>query len=119
VSEIFPNKAYSAVYYNASPSADTYYTGLNISAKGILNKVNFVSYGTAKGTVLQIKLTVDGAAYEFPLTTRDDSRSPANVSGAGVQYVGPLYFRTSLKVECKQTTGSMSTIEIVTDYSLV
>lgn len=119
---IFPTKAYSAVYYNASPSNNTYYTALNISGKGVLNKANFVSYGSTAANSLQMKITIDGVAYEFPMTTRGDSRDFAAVSAGasgGYSYNGPIYFNTSIKVEVKQPSGSMTTMEAVCDYALV
>jgi len=138
-SVIQPNKPYK---YNkeitAADGYNTYNTMVNISGRGILNRCKLQFAGDKPNTKLFIKITVDGAAYEFNgqnaaytdnawCFTAADGAYFSNIYGSAVLFTanslsinGPIYFKTSLKVEVKQTensSGSQYFMHSSTDYA--
>lgn len=115
---IQPTKPHMVLHSSTTNTNDTYFTVLDISGKGILMKL--FTHGTVKNYNLYFKITIDGVATELYENTSTNVYFDAlrnNADGLlnnvtflpayySLSYPCNLYFKTSLKVELKQISGS-------------
>ncbi len=130
---IQPTKIYSAGITQTNCQTSTDYSLLNISAKGIVNRIllKYVYGGTAVSNgFLFIKVTVDGgSAYTI---TGPFSSDPGAFLVGGATYcyndalfdgdnvllwTGPLFFNTSILIQVSQSWGGNATLYGYTDYA--
>jgi hypothetical protein len=124
-SVIQPTKPYKySKEFTSAATNNSYASVIDISGKGILSSVRSMFLGSTEGNKLFVKVTVDGVAYEISgafLTNINvasaytgtwsqiawnlNNGSAASPAG-GLEVQGPIYFKTSLKVEIKNTGTS-------------
>lgn len=118
---IQPTKIYRPTSIIGTNTSGTYFTVVDtVSGRGILNDVLIWSNDTATpSNLLAVKITIDGV--ESVINSTEDNSPLRGVIGSGSTLpfaVAPynndnainipcnLYFKTSLKIELKQTTGA-------------
>lgn len=121
---IQPTKPYSAELLQ-SCDPNTLYTVVNVTGKGIVSRISACpSSASAANSKVYFQITIDGGA-PLSLTTGGNNSYSAmiaqsEVSGAAYNYnyFCNLNFKTSLKIEFKQTDSSSRTYFLTTNYTL-
>lgn len=126
---IQPTKPYQTTVIN-TPSDNTYITVLDITGVGLINGIMVHGGDGNNNKYITIKITIDGVAYEIkgPLTINTQSRSAGfaitGATGNGFYttetncFNCPCYFKSSIKIEVKQNSGSSRTIDATVNYAL-
>ncbi|SNR86225.1 hypothetical protein SAMN05446037_100178 [Anaerovirgula multivorans] len=119
---IQPTKPRSVDFKQSDAVSGTWYTVLNITGKGILNRLS--AFITIYNEYLQYEITVDGVAVTE--TTRDTSRTRGLAPFGGsydrdriADYLFNTYFKSSLKIRVRHTHGSTYDLHASVDYALV
>lgn len=132
---ITPTKPRTSNFYQATAASGTWYTALtSTSGRGNLARVMFANEPAGGVTqslnrYFEIRITVDGVQNTITglptssLTTRGSNQlfSTANSAGLPIDvflYTCNIFFRSSLQVEVRQTSGSSYNISAIVDYSL-
>jgi hypothetical protein len=122
---IQPTKPYQVIK-NQSSAQNTYYTLLNtVSGSGSLNAIRIAGPSDLDNSNFQIRITADGTEYTI---SNGGSSSMATgfyqYNGAdyanqnALVFYGPLYFKTSLKIEFVNTNASTKTLQTMATYAL-
>lgn len=126
---IQPTKPYQKCFQNDSTNDSTFYTALDtVNGKGVVTNIIMNQSGNSNVKCI-IKITIDGVAYEI--------KGPANAGTNVIKTAGMylydgtarnnsalliynciLYFKSSLKIEVQQTSGSTAAIDVTINYVL-
>ncbi|MTV47773.1 hypothetical protein GJ688_02090 [Heliobacillus mobilis] len=117
---IQPNVPMTARVQQTTAIQNTYYTILDVqNGKGMLNRVSVYLSSSIAGRYAQLKITVDGKAPLYISTPTGNGSITYSDSQTRMEYIGPIYFKSSLKVEVTCTSTGTPTIEATADYALV
>lgn len=119
---ITPTKPKNVVKYQTA-SDSTYYTLLDITGKGIMNRVTLYDESNSVYVdKLFIKVTIDGgtALIINPVDTSTvNAQKMVASSNNFVNYLPEVNFKTSLKIEFQHTAGVNKNLSACCDYSIV
>ena len=103
------------------PSTNTWYTIVDVtSGRGIYSSTWIWEAGLSENNIVEIRITIDGAATTLTLAGASYSRDKAGQHADPLNsfvHESPVYFRTSMKVEAR-VTAAANTLYGSVDYSL-
>jgi hypothetical protein len=119
---IQPTKPYEA-NYQVNADANTYYTALDITGTGTLNRLSIASVANNNANV-SYKITIDGTSYEktaidqtYNKFLRSNGPKDSTTGRLGIiDFNSIIYFKTSLKIEIKTSTAEY--IGTIVNYAL-
>lgn len=107
---------------NVSATTSTWYTLVDITGKGVVKRISGNNQ-TSINQYLDIQLTIDGTVHLMDVTAIHTTRGLGGDSTYGrstfFDVITDIEFKSSLKIELRQTTGTTGTLSGSVDYVLV
>jgi hypothetical protein len=113
---IYPKTIGTADLFQGASSPNTWYTVIDITGKGVLYRSSGY-IASVNSSYLELKITVDGTSYTWDSTSAIFSRSFAK-NNVSMDIVANVRFKSSLKVEIRQTNAAAQDIYGSVDYGL-